>query len=1342
MNEDILASPVLMESSNDQGQDEVSKLTTAFEQNGTQEAAEALVTVLRERFKELNRDVKKCAHEFGRGARVLEASGSMAASSKAIAALCDGLLIALDDTPSGSFPLICEDLITIVTKNYVSGKSLDLFPKLLSAISGHAHVSLEDHPGLTGMSYKQNVIERLCNHKWPAVSVSNFAGIMLDVPLDGDCFGILLNALLDMLKTQPLSEVPQLVYQLLLLSNKGQRALIIGSMLDYLGSLEPEDAGDDELVTDHCSQLTTTRASQQVVRPNLTQSSLRPVQGTCILHITFAAKQDQHLGREIIKYMKATNRLTTFSVALCLSLARIHRFETAVFDLLKGLAMSSFKEEKMAESSVWIRDHTDNLIDLRSIFRQVAICSTYGWDQVVQGLVQLGVMFIDTCKADTPPVILPSAQHRTCKLGAHLLHTTFRLQSDAREEILEQILSRVIARSSNSTDVFIDLLRLIIADSPAVVSSSSQVQRLRDSLDYISQLEPHTSSDLLYAMRPVIMMSTTLRDSLLIVLRKALFSRSEQARMVAVTGYIMILHDIAQLQQTSQGATSTQDLEGLANEILTCLRRCLSQQGVVREQLYEGLVRVANDSKNQTLCVSILSLIATQFSKIINTGDENTPLNMDACVKAKGESPTIMEPFGALVRAITRIIRTCPEDNSLVKELKKDMLKCATALAKAEPEDFGLDKSAEYGPGISANFLRASVLAHTQEAFVSFLFVAQESDVEMGNRIAGIMKQYDQILKVLKSKADPKAKDGVNKLMQEQIDFDVLAEMFEALYVGNDETLPIGIKMLRNTANFIRFVLQATPPTLSKLVTSNSVPKDKFYHSKPSQLSKRSLGDTSIPEEGRDSQQPTQTTKPDSASKNTTVKSIASTILASCERIAIASLSGWLAAQNEAVSSSESGTQKKKKGGDKTKTTQHMCLEALHLCVTLVCKQFPSELQRFLESIGEHVPHSEIEDVISDASTNDEIAAAWIMRTMVKALDGEHYKECTLMLNVVQDILQCKHYGQAREKVTDVIWQNISEICVKFRPLDDIPLGRQFVALLLQDDRSGLTRIEELGQDMLHNMGTFEEEEDMDVSSKHGIVSVKLCESGTVSALTISALDRHVSEIEWVLPRLKLQRSPTEEEAEVVMSMAEAIAHRLKLIVVASMTITRVGHERKATHDMFRCLTRLYQCLFQLVKFRILAKTKLKIDVDRHFETLVNKVNDVTSIIYTVLVKEEEAPEQKSTAKRKRDQAAAVRESKIIPGMIQAIEKYEQQLIVLTEKSDVRFVKSIKRSVVRDFRIKMQDVQRAIDRRNGDDEDDDEKVKKSKRKQASQMSGKPKKRASNSDNENEEGEEE
>jgi len=71
--------------------------------------------------------------------------------------------------------------------------------------------------------------------------------------------------------------------------------------------------------------------------------------------------------------------------------------------------------------------------------------------------------------------------------------------------------------------VVTDLLTSTIKSKPHVILES--VSRLREAFDYLMLLPLSTADGLLQAIQPLLKLSPTLRDGLVIVLRKAIFSR-------------------------------------------------------------------------------------------------------------------------------------------------------------------------------------------------------------------------------------------------------------------------------------------------------------------------------------------------------------------------------------------------------------------------------------------------------------------------------------------------------------------------------------------------------------------------------------------------------------------------------------------------------------------------------------------------------------------------------------------------------------------------------------------------------------------------------------------------
>lgn len=71
----------------------------------------------------------------------------------------------------------------------------------------------------------------------------------------------------------------------------------------------------------------------------------RQVEGTVVLHINFAVKQDPALGAEWVAVARSDcGPISSFTVAVLLSLARIQRFELQCLDILKAAAVKSFQD--------------------------------------------------------------------------------------------------------------------------------------------------------------------------------------------------------------------------------------------------------------------------------------------------------------------------------------------------------------------------------------------------------------------------------------------------------------------------------------------------------------------------------------------------------------------------------------------------------------------------------------------------------------------------------------------------------------------------------------------------------------------------------------------------------------------------------------------------------------------------------------------------------------------------------------------------------------------------------------------------------------------------------------
>ena len=128
--------------------------------------------------------------------------------------------------------------------------------------------------------------------------------------------------------------------------HQGLKAVILGGIIEQVGKLEAASVANEATANTLDDDVVSSQPSVS------TLDRLRPIQGTIMLHIVFAIKQDQvrthasrksllfnicvqETGKELVKYIKSCPDLTSFAVALALSATRVQRFEDEIFDALK-----------------------------------------------------------------------------------------------------------------------------------------------------------------------------------------------------------------------------------------------------------------------------------------------------------------------------------------------------------------------------------------------------------------------------------------------------------------------------------------------------------------------------------------------------------------------------------------------------------------------------------------------------------------------------------------------------------------------------------------------------------------------------------------------------------------------------------------------------------------------------------------------------------------------------------------------------------------------------------------------------------------------------------------------
>ena len=838
---------------------------------------------------------------------------------------------------------------------------------------------------------------------------------------------------------------------------------------------------------------------------------------------------------------------------------------------------------------------------------------------------------------------------------------------------------------------FVSLLSEIVGASPIALVNSRSANKIREAMDYVSHIDTATATLFMSAVQPVVGISLQLRDSLMLVLRKALFSRDEQARTVAVTGFIMILVDVTNRSASSSASqSSTQEsanVEAMALEILGTLRRCLTQQGTVRAHLYKGLSTVAADRRCGTsLRATVLDVLLPQYEAVKGRSDEE-PINFEACIRNVGTgNALVVEPLSHLLACIGATLigprrRNAARSNtgqsrgkgggkrkggaikmegagagggaagaaadddgdaamvdsdddvdsadadfaasSIYQEAESTMQKISLAFSKAslrddfnlENGDSGTNFSLDSGDGMF-NCLKAQELIGAYESLICFMFASGDRGVDAMTSVVNVQKKRHELSVILSSNEKKEKKGGGGILsrsgMCAGVDLTTASEMFRAVLrtTGPGAAHGNGFTILRNSDKFVRFAAWSAHCCLERL------------HSLGSGL-----------------EMPT-------------------AAFEACTEISISAAIAIVNAGDDEEEDTASATEKSQAGGSKKgggggggggggkkapmfrgkkgKPLLTLCAESLQLAVGAMCRGFSHRLSEFLTALGAALStnsEQDDDDGDDDGGSGGKGAAAaaakkeselfaytWFCEQLVTTIDAERFKICGTFVAIVNDILACTCVGGVNVNGAARLRESVAQLCTDHRGLQDAPLGKALVGVLLDDESQGTDAIEFLATDALNHIG-YINDEDADQESavfKFKLVSVKLCESGMVPTAVIQAIDKRVGEVDWVLPRLSAisarvnRKVPVPDARENLCDLNTAITERLLGVVKAADTLGSTYLEDRICTNVFKSCTKLYATLTNLLKFRLTKVAQKYIEQSAEFRELAKQVFTMT----------------------------------------------------------------------------------------------------------------------------------
>uniref|UniRef100_W5NBC0 FA complementation group I n=1 Tax=Lepisosteus oculatus TaxID=7918 RepID=W5NBC0_LEPOC len=1150
---------------------------------------------------------------------------------------------------------------------------------------------------LSGEEYKKQLINSLCSSRWDPQSVIHLTSMFRDVPLSVEELQFVVEKVLRMFSKLDLQEIPPSVYQLLLLTAKGCKKLVLEGVINYFneqdrqqkeGQKDSESVGVD-------------------VAP-VPQDQLRHVEGTVILHVVFAVRLDHDLGRELLKGLKAGQQgevgqaLCPFSVALLLSVARIQRYEEQAFELLKAAIVKSFRDSQVQQGSRFAQDLLPPRCCVSQMLLDTVRNSVFGWDHVTQGLVQLGFILMDSFglkpgpggkSAEWQHALPKTPPQQASQLGGQILLESFKMHEPIRSEILEQVLNRVITKTASSVAHFIDLFSDIVVSAPMILLESSS--KVMETFDHLSFLPLSTVQGLLRAVQPLLKVSMTMRDSLILVLRKAMFSSQLEARKSAVAGFLLLLKNFKVLgslasSQASQTISASQvqvDVHSRYNaaaneafclEILGSLRRCLSQQADVRLLLYEGFHGVLR--RNSQLASSVLQTLLSQLKRYYEPEqDLLPPLKLEGCITAQGDQIFLQEPLAHLLSCTVHCLQWYQdlqhhrqpaveeededeEEGGLKEDLEAVLESITRRMIKSELEDFELDKSADFSLSSSVgvkNNIYAVLVMGAYEVLMEYNFMSANYSKSRFEDVLELFNRYHKLSEILREKSG-KGKSPSSKTARSLLSIGFVSTLLTALFRDSTQSREESLAVLRSSTEFLRYSVSVALQKIQQLEETGQM-------------------------DGPEGQNADRIFR----------------YLCDITRVLL-----W---RYTSIPSAVEDSGKKEKG----KTISMLCLEGLLKIFNTVQHHYHSRVSQFLCAAD---VSEEVDSKTENASVTEKTAfyIRQFQRSLVTQLSGGeddfNSREAQLLVNILS-VLSRQLEPSSPQFIEVVSWT--VKIC-KESSLEDVQLCKGLLSMLFSLyvlHKSPVSLLKGLCQDIHSHLGDIDQDIEVEKQSHFAIINAKTA-APTATLMVLSQVGRILDEVDWLISKKKGQlnseRLPTGEASQGPQQdpVEKAITLQLGTLLTALHELVQTALPPGASVDtLLRELASTYTILTALCKYYIQLCSTQRGCLPTRFEKLVKlSGSHLTPQCYTFITyvqSEELSAGGADRKKKKKEEATAVsakvlRETKAIPNLVFSIEQYEKFLILLSKKSKVNLMQYMKLSTSRDFRINAATLDAAL----------------------------------------------
>lgn len=1166
----------------------------------------------------------------------------------------------------------------------LQGRWVDLLAKLITSISQKEEITVSGKE-MSGEDYRYQVLKSFCDLPWSAETTISLLPVFRDIDLPKEELQDVVYKVEHVLKSVDFQSVPPIIYHLILLVKGKLPGRVLQAVIDFFNKQEQRLSSRSE--NGNCASDSIDIDSEVIEESK--HSELTEAQGTVILHVTHQAQYNPALVKDYLKFVKTstwlTERLITpFNLALSLSLASIEKYQDQIIESLKSCLLKSFRQQERSRQSQWLRETWGENCNITAAFRTTIDNCIMGWDQVSQGLVQLGFSLLESGggpKGET------YASQRAVELASVILPLILKKQPHIARTVISQLSNFIL--SASSPVQYIEILGKLAKVSPLVMLE--HLNLIRELLEYLVFLPLPVSTHLLHALLPLLKMSMTLKDALMITLRKMLFSKQVESRQVAVRGFLQFLRHFrvmgtlpnSQASMSFSSSLSTVSInadvhsvfnnstnEALCLELLGVLRRCFSQQHEVKSTFYAGLYDVSR--ANPKLTVSILELLLQHIKVFLDVrADIFNPVILKKVISIQGENAVLNEPMGDLLGSLgaiktyyeenrERIITEDDDDEenavSVLNEVCSIFDHLTEKLAGCGLDDLGLDTNGEFSNSSAVgqkNLFSAKIMVSVFDCLIEHTFThGAETSEEKMQTLISLFKSQRKIVTLVKERSGKPAKKGESSkgkgrpatkpsvTFKSNLSLRATAKMLEASLDNADSTGPNYCELIKENHELQMYLLLVIEETLSSVKGLTISERERI-----------------VPE----------------------LKTVAKVLLFEC---------------SANLASSDSSDEREV-------TRLRQSLQILSSLLTIFCRFYKDKLESILKEVTGKNDNKDLNGNLYRVSKK-------CQKMLLKILHHEEraplLKDGCLIVHLMSTVTQAMEPEcDAIAEVQDWVLQLCKDQALDHGGLADSMVGLAFV--LSNQVKANHTLTRGIARELHHKLGDLEQDVEVEEAGKYKIVTEETA-SAVLSTL-LAHLDDSLNLTEMALNKTKAcLASGAEYDAD---KIERQISMKFVLVMHAVHEVIQSALPLGTNTDhTLKLVTKLYNVLSLYVKYYLdLYRVKTYPQISDKFEKVVHMSGQlVTAPVYPTITYIEGAQRQMGKNKEGTLKARAIKEYKLIPALIFSIEQYEKHLITLSRKSKVNLMQAMKLSTSRDFRIVPAAIMEAL--KNDDEDPNDE----------------------------------